>query len=243
MGEVVVVSGGSRGIGRAIVADLCRKGYRVATFGRSPTQEVLASWPHDLPPKALLYRQVDMSQVGALRSYVADVQAHFGSLDALVNNAALAFDGVLAMLPEEQLEQMLQVNVAATLVLTKECIRPMLVQGSGSIINISSIAALRGFAGLAAYAATKAALIGMTTSLARELGPRNIRVNALAPGFVETDMSGSLDERQRRQIIRRTPLGRLATTDDIVPVVEFLLSRDSRFITGQTLVVDGGASV
>jgi 3-oxoacyl-[acyl-carrier protein] reductase len=164
-------------------------------------------------------------------------------LDALINNAGVAQDGVLAMMPEEQIERMLQVNLQAALLLTKECVRWMLLQGQGNIISVSSILAERGFSGLAAYAATKAGLIGMTRSLARELGPRQIRVNAIAPGYVETEMSDSLDMQQRQQIIRRTPLGRLATTEDIVPVVEFLLSPASQFITGQTIVVDGGASV
>jgi 3-oxoacyl-[acyl-carrier protein] reductase len=123
----------------------------------------------------------------------------------------------------------------------KECSRLMLLGTGGSIVNISSIVAENGFSGLVAYSATKAALLGMTRALARELGPRNIRVNAVAPGYLETELSKSLSARQREQIVRRTPLGRLGKSEDVLPVVEFLLSTASRFITGQVLTVDGGA--
>ena len=138
---------------------------------------------------------------------------------------------------------MLDVNLKASLILARECARIMLTQSAGTIVNISSIIAQRGFSGLAAYAATKAGMIGMTKSLARELGPRGIRVNAVAPGFLDTEMSGSLEDRQRDQIIRRTPLGRLGTTEDVVSTVQFLTSEASQFITGQVISVDGGASI
>ena len=167
----------------------------------------------------------------------------FGRLDALINNAAVAIDGVLALAMEEDIETMLDVNLKAALLLCKEASRHMLAQRSGVILNISSIIAERGFSGLAGYAATKAGMVGMTRALARELGGRNIRVNALAPGYLETDMSASLEDRQRDQIIRRTPLGRLGTPADIVPTVRFLLSPDSGFLTGQVITIDGGASV
>jgi 3-oxoacyl-[acyl-carrier protein] reductase len=241
--SVVVVSGGSRGIGRAIVDALVSRGDRVATFSRS-------SWPGDVPAPGrdpgsgeLLWQPVDATDGKAVRRFVHCVEERWGRIDALVNNAGVAVEGVLAMTREEDMQQMLEVNVKGSILLAKECVRRMLVQGGGSIINISSIIAERGFTGLSVYAATKGALTSFTRSLARELGPRQIRVNTLAPGFVETEMSASLDDRQRQQIVRRTPLGRLATVDDIVPVVDFLLSPASRFITGQTIVVDGGASV
>ena len=239
VGPVVVVSGGSRGIGLAIVRGLLASGHRVATFSRTPMSADDLAAGSD----RLLWQSVDATQAAALRQFVAAAEQRFGRIDALVNNAGVAHESVLPLATESQIDQMLRVNVQAALLLARECVRVMLLQGEGNIVNIASIIAQRGFAGLSVYAATKAALIGMTLSLARELGPRQIRVNALAPGFVETEMSASLDENQRQQIVRRTPLGRLATCDDIVPVVEFLLSPASRFITGQTLVVDGGASV
>lgn len=239
---VIIISGGSRGIGRAFVTALLKDGYRVATVGRSPSWEDHQSLEDDLA-RRFWYQSLDLQDAAKTRAFVQEVRERWGRLDALVNNAAVAHDAVLALLTEEQLDQMLDINLRATLLLTKECVRLMLPQGSGSVVSISSIIAERGFSGLAAYAATKAALLGMTKSLARELGPRNIRVNAIAPGYVATDMSSSLEDRQRQQIVRRTPLGRLATVEDIVPVLQFLLSDQARFITGQTLVVDGGASL
>ena len=138
----------------------------------------------------------------------------------------------------------LQQNLISTLVLTKRYVRERLrVRKSGIIVNISSIIGIRGYAGLAAYSASKAGMDGMTRSLARELGPKGFRVNSVLPGYMETDMSKSLDSSQRNQIIRRTPLGRLATTVDVVQVVEFLISDRSSFVTGQSIVVDGGITV
>src|SRR5262249_28152188 len=148
----------------------------------------------------------------------------FGRIDALVNNAGVAHDGVLATMPDEQIQQMLSVNLQAALLLSKECSRLMLLEQGGVIVNISSIIGEHGFSGLAAYAATKAGLLGMTRALARELGPRNIRVNAVAPGYLDTEMSHGLSEAQRAQIVRRTPLSRLGQVDDVVSVVDFLLS-------------------
>lgn len=239
--RVFVVSGGSRGIGRAIVDALLAQGHRVATFSRSPLAGGNAQTA--IQEKQLFWRSVDARDTTAIEHYVREVVDAYGRIDGLVNNAGIATESVLAMAHTSDIDQMLDLNVKSALVLTKECVRAMLVQGSGTIVNISSIIAVRGFAGLSVYAATKAALAGITPSLARELGSRQIRVNTVAPGFVQTEMSASLDDQQRQQIIRRTPLGRLATTDDIVPVVLFLLSPDSRFITGQMMVVDGGASI
>ena len=137
-------------------------------------------------------------------------------------------------------ERVIMINLTGTLLLTRLAVRLMLVRSRGNVISISSIIGLRGYAGLAAYSATKAGLDGMTRGLARELGPRNIRVNSIAPGYLETDMSHGLDMAQRDQIVRRTPLGRLGVPSDVVGAVHFLLSPDSAFITGQVLVIDGG---
>ncbi len=235
----MIVSGGSRGLGQAIVTDLLAAGHRVATFSRSSTPFVagLADEP------AFHFASVDAEDVTALYEFVTDVHRRWGHIDGLVNNAGLAYDSVLALTSEEHISRMLNVNLRAAIVLAKECTRLMLLRSSGSVINISSIIAERGFSGLATYAATKAGMIGFTRSLARELGPRGIRVNAIAPGYLETEMSESLGESQRAQIVRRTPLGRLGTTADVVPFVRFLLDDESRFMTGQVLTVDGGASL
>ncbi len=238
----MLVSGGTRGIGLGLVEYLLGRGYRVATCGRSADPPKLEeSLGHRLDD--FHFQRCDLANRDELRSLVSAVLDRFGRLDGLVNNAAVAHEGVLAIADEDQIDAMLDVNLRGTILLTKECVRRMLSQGSGSIVQVSSIIAERGFAGLSTYAATKAGLLGFTRSLARELGSRNIRVNAVAPGYVETEMSDSLGETQRNQIIRRTPLGRLGAVRDIVPAVEFLLSPASAFITGQTLVVDGGSSV
>lgn len=238
----IIVSGGSRGLGFATVEGLLADGHTVATFSRKPSDE-LNRLEESVGKERLRISQIDAADGDALRGFVQACQAEWNCIDALVNNAGLAYDNVLAMMPDEEIERMLDVNLKASLLLAKECSRFMLAQSSGNIINIASIIAERGFRGLSAYAATKAGMIGFTRSLARELGARNIRVNAIAPGYLETGMSESLEDKQRKQIERRTPLGRLGTVDDVVPVIRFLLSDASGFVTGQVLTVDGGASV
>jgi 3-oxoacyl-[acyl-carrier protein] reductase len=165
-----------------------------------------------------------------------------GPIQALVNNAGIARDGVLATMRPVDIDAVLDVNLRGTLHLTRLVARPMLTRGTGSILNISSIIGLRGYSGLAVYSATKGGLDAMTRALARELGPRNIRVNSIAPGYLETEMSSTLGAEQRDQIVRRTPLCRLGRPDDVVGAVLFLLSPASAFITGQTFVIDGGVT-
>jgi 3-oxoacyl-[acyl-carrier protein] reductase len=240
--QVVIVTGGSRGLGLAIVQRLLARGDCVATCSRSETDSIKAIQSDAKLADRFMFSAVDAADADGIRHFVRSVYDRFGSLTALVNNAAVAHDGVLATMPEESLDQMLQVNLRGALLFAKECSRLMLLGEGGRIVSISSIVADNGFSGLAVYSATKAALLGMTRALARELGPKNIRVNAIAPGFLETDLSKSLSARQREQIVRRTPLGRLGKSDDIVPAVEFLLSPASAFITGQVLTVDGGAT-
>lgn len=230
-------------MGLGIVRSLLDKGHHVATFSRSATDAVQQLSSHPSFGERFTYASVDALNAADLRTFVKDCNEKWGRVDALINNAGVAYDNVLAMTPDEQIERMLDVNLKAALLLAKECSRLMLAQNSGNIINIASIIAERGFRGLSAYAATKAGMIGMTRSLARELGPRGIRVNAVAPGYLETEMSGSLGDEQRSQIERRTPLGRLGTVEDVVPVIEFLLSPASGYVTGQVITVDGGSSI
>jgi len=240
--QSILVSGGSRGLGRAIVERLLAAGHRVATFSRNPTPFVESLLAEADLGSRFLYEPLDVADADAVRSFVEKTHKVFGGLDALVNNAAVAHDIVLAMATEEQIDQMLNINLRAAIVLAKECSRLMLLGDGGTIINISSIVGGRGFSGLSVYSATKAGMIGLTRSLARELGPRNVVVNAIAPGYLETDLSQDISEEQRNQITRRTPLGRLGQTEDIVPWVEFLLSPPSRFMTGQVITIDGGAT-
>ena len=239
--RVILISGGSRGLGLAFVEHFLACGDRVATFSRRRSDQIKRI-EESSQADHFLFAEVDASDGGALNAFVENAAQKFGRVDALINNAGVGEDGLLAMMSEERIDQMLNVNLRASLLLAKACSRKMLDQGSGSIVNVASIVALGGASGLSVYAATKAGQVGMTKSLARELGPRQIRVNAIAPGYLETDMSDSLTESQRASIIRRTPLGRLGKVEDVVPVVDFLLSPAAAYITGEVLVIDGGAS-
>jgi 3-oxoacyl-[acyl-carrier protein] reductase len=237
---VAVVSGGSRGLGAALVAGLLERQYRVATFSRSRTAFVTALARKRKHGANFHWASVDGRDHAALRDFVQTACERFGRLDLLVNNAGMAVEGVLPMMRPEDMAQAVDVNLTASLVLTQAASRAMLRQGSGCIVNISSINAIRGHAGVAVYSATKAALDGLTRSLARELGSRNIRVNSVAPGYFESDMVKDMPEAERQRIARRTPLGRLARVEDVANAVFFLASGQASFITGQTLVVDGG---
>lgn len=240
--QVIIVSGGSRGLGAAIVERLLAAGHTVATFSRKATPNI-EQWQADASTQGRFHHDLlDAADADALHRFVDGVLDRFGRIDALVNNAALAHDGVLPMMDDETIDAMLNVNVKGPLRLTRACARQMLLRERGSIINIASVAAARGVAGLSVYSATKAALVGMTRSLARELGPRGIRVNAIAPGYLETDMSAELSAEDRARIIRRTPLGRLGKVGDVLPWIELLLSDEGSFVTGQVLTIDGGMS-
>ncbi|MBL8826081.1 MAG: SDR family oxidoreductase [Planctomycetaceae bacterium] len=236
--QTVLVSGGSRGLGAALVASLLADGWQVATCSREPSAATAKL--HEQYGEQFLWQRADAAQADSLRSVVSAMRERWSQIDALVNNAAIAREGMFTLQSEQDIEQSLAVNLAGVLHLTRACARAMLTQGRGSIINISSVNALRGHAGVAVYSATKAALDGATRSLARELGPSGIRVNSVAPGYFASELTADMSDQQRQRIVRRTPLGRLATIDDIVGVIRFLLSPAASFMTGQTLVVDGG---
>lgn len=245
MNAVSLISGGSRGLGLAIVEALLARGDRVATFSRSgsPALSALAA----AHPDQLHVEQLDASDSPAIQAFVKRSAARFGRIDHCIANAAIAHEGVLATTRDDEIDAMLAVNVKGSIVLVRECVRQMLVHHDRvasrhpSIALISSVVAERGSPGLSVYAATKAALEGFGISLARELGPRGIRVNIVAPGFLETDLSAPLSPVNRERIARRTALGRLGTAADVVGTVLFLTTGASGFLAGQVIAADGGA--
>jgi len=233
----VVISGGSRGLGRALVVGLLRAGYRVSTFSRSKT-EFIDQCAGD---RRLFFEPADLCDSQTLAHFLTRARERFGAPYGLVNCAGVAPVGVLSMLRDDQIDEAIATNLRGTLTLTRLVVRQMRLDAiGGSIVNISSVVGLRGYRGMAAYAATKGAIDAMTRTLARELGVWRIRVNSVAPGYLDTEMSANLEAKQLEKIRRRTPLGRLGVPDDVIGPVNFLLSDDSTFVTGQVLVVDGG---
>jgi 3-oxoacyl-[acyl-carrier protein] reductase len=238
-GRVVLITGGSRGLGAGLVSSFLELGDRVATCSRSPSDGT-AAWVAEAGPDRFHYEAVDLADNSAAEQFVHGVLERFGRIDVLVNNAGVARDGVLALFGDEEIDQVIDLNLRATIHVTRQVSRRMLRQGAGRIINISSVVGLSGYRGLSVYSATKAALDGFTRAMARELGARGITVNSVAPGYLRTEMSHGLDDDQLTQISRRTPAGRLGEPDDVAAAVRFLASPEAEFITGHVLVVDGG---
>jgi 3-oxoacyl-[acyl-carrier protein] reductase len=238
---VSLISGGSRGLGLAIVESLLARGDRVATFSRSGSSALSAlAAAH---PDQLHVDQLDAADSPAIQAFVNRVAARFGRIDHCIANAAIAHEGVLATMRDDQIDSMIDVNVKGSIVFVRECVRQMLMGDSvgRTVTLISSVVAERGSPGLSVYAATKAALKGFGISLARELGPRAIRVNVVAPGFLETDLSAPLSAESRDRIARRTALGRLGKAGDVAGALSFLTSPAGSFITGEIVGLDGGS--
>ncbi len=240
-GKVALITGASRGIGRAIALRFAQQGAHVAfTYLSSPEKgQALETELAALGITAKGYRS-DAANHQAADELVTQVLADFGRLDILINNAGITRDGLLMRMSEEQWDSVLTVNLKSVFNLTKAAIRPMMKARAGSIINLTSIVGLRGNAGQANYAASKAGIIGFTKSVALELGSRNIRANAVAPGFIETEMTGELDQKAIDDWKQSIPLRRGGQPDDVADACLFLASDLSRYITGQVLQVDGG---
>lgn len=239
----VVISGGSRGLGLALTRGLLADGYVISTGSRTRTPEVdqLLEQYAD----RFSWHSCSVEDAGQAQQLLDESRARFAEVPfyGLINNAGVARDGILATLPVVEIDKVIQINLMGSLYLARAAARLFVNSAQGGrIINISSIIGQRGYNGLAAYSASKAGMDGMTRALARELGRRSVTVNSVAPGYLVTEMSSTLGESQRKQIVNRTPLGRLGDCDDVLPVVRFLMSENARYITGQTLVVDGGIS-
>ena len=238
----VIVTGASRGLGLEIAATLAASGYRVIAIARSQSEPLraLIESTRAAGRGAVQFQAFDLLETARLAQLVSGVRKEVGPLYGLINNAGLGTSGVLAMMREEQIETLVRLNTLSPIILTKHVVRSMMSERAGRIINISSVVASTGYQGLSAYSATKAALVGFTRSLAREVGPLGITVNAIAPGFVATEMTSELTGKQRDQLMRRSALRRLPGADDVAAAADFLLSEKAKNITGTTLTVDAG---
>ncbi|MFC0183201.1 3-oxoacyl-[acyl-carrier-protein] reductase [Pseudarcicella hirudinis] len=239
--KVALVTGASRGIGRSIAFKLAQEGASVAFTYLSSVEkgQALEAELAALGVKAKGYRS-DASDFKQAEELVNSVVADFGTIDVLINNAGITKDGLLMRMTEEQWDTVLQVNLKSVFNLTKAATKPMMKAKSGSIINLTSVVGIRGNAGQSNYAASKAGIIGFTKSVALELGSRNIRSNAVAPGFIETEMTGELDAATTEEWKKTIPLRRGGQPEEVADACVFLASDMSRYITGQVLQVDGG---
>ena len=237
----VLVTGGSRGIGLAIVRRLASAGYRAIAVARRDSEELREAAGAVGPDTgALHFRACDLSAIDAIPGFVKSLRDEFGPLYGLVNNAGLGTEGLLATMHNTEIEALVRLNVLSPVILTKYVVRHMMAEGVGRIINMSSIIASTGYNGLSVYGATKAAATGLTRSLAREVGKVGITVNAIAPGFIDTELTSDLSDEQRNRIASRSALRRLAETDDVARMVEYLLGEGGRNITGSVLTIDAG---
>ena len=238
----VIVTGGSRGLGLSIARTLAERGDRVIALARRETAELadLIARPTGSDWGEVCFRPCDLSVTVELPQLVRQLRKEFGAIGGLVNNAGLGTSGILATLPDVEIERLVAMNVLSPILLTKYVARAMMTGKGSRIVNVSSIVAEHGYKGLSVYAATKAALVGFTRSLARELGPLGITVNAVAPGFVDTEMTRELNPGQRAQIERRSALQRMPEPQDVADIVAFLLSEAARNMTGTVLTVDAG---
>jgi 3-oxoacyl-[acyl-carrier protein] reductase len=236
----VIVTGGSRGLGLGMVRVLRSAGYNVIAVARQESQELTAVIRESA--SGVHFRGFDLFETAGIAGFVKSLRRDFGSFHGLVNNAGAGTGGLLASMSDAQIERLVRLNTLAPVVLTKYVVRSMMADGGGRIVNVSSIVSFTGFSGLSVYSATKSSLVGFTRSLAREVGKLGITVNAVAPGFVDTEMTESLHSEQRAKIMRRSALRRLVGVDDVAHAVEFLLGDKAANITGTVLTVDAGST-
>ncbi len=240
----VLVTGASRGLGLGIARKLSGAGYRVIAVARSKSKQINEAIAEAERGKQapLCFVPFDLGKIDEIADLVRRLRKEFGPFYGLVNNAAVGHDGALAMMHNAKIEELVRLNTLSPIVLTKYVVRSMMSEGAGRIVNVASIIGFTGYSGLAAYAATKASMLGFTRSLAREVGRLGINVNAIAPGFLETEMTHGLAGEQRQRVIRRSALRRLAEVGDVAGAVEFLLGDSARNISGTVLTVDAGAT-
>lgn len=240
-GKVILVTGASRGIGRGTALKLASDGADVALVyaGNQAAADEVAELIKAKGVRAKAYK-CDVSDFNAVKELISAVVADFGRLDGVVNNAGITADNLILRMKEEDFDRVISVNLKGAFNVIKHVTPIFTKQRSGAIVNISSVVGLMGNAGQVNYAASKAGVVGLTKSVAKELGSRNVRCNAVAPGFIATDMTDKLTEEQKAAIAGGIPLKKIGSVDDVASAVSFLLSDDSRYITGEVLKVDGG---
>jgi 3-oxoacyl-[acyl-carrier protein] reductase len=235
-GKVALVTGGSRGIGAAISRELARAGAKVAVNYRAG-QEAADEVAGEIGGLAVL---ADVSNAEEVKALIERVEGELGDIDAVVNNAGITRDTLIARMTDDDWKTVIDTNLRGTFNTCRAVSRKMLRRRAGSIVNLSSVVGVHGNPGQANYAASKAGIIGLTKALARELGSRGVRVNAIAPGYISTELTDVLPEEARGLILQNTPLGRLGEPEDVAGAVRFLCSDEAAFITGEVLLVDGG---
>ena len=242
--KVAIVTGGTRGIGRAIVLAICGAGADCA-FTYSCKRDAAESLSEEvqLLGRRALPIQLDVRDFEGAKTLVDTVKKAFGQIDILINNAGITKDKSLMMMSQEDWSAVIDTNLTGVFNTTRACIITFLKQKSGNIVNISSVSGIHPLPGQVNYAAAKAGVIGFTKSLAQEVAPYNIRVNAIAPGFISTEMTAELSEKAREKFLNMIPLRRFGTADEVAQTALFLLSDDSRYITGQTMQIDGGLGI
>jgi 3-oxoacyl-[acyl-carrier protein] reductase len=240
----VIVTGGSRGLGLGIARKLAASGYAAIAIARRKTEPVSAAIEEAKRGKAgaVHFVPFDLAAIDEIPDLVRRLRKDFGPIYGLVNNAALGTDGVLATMHNSKIEALIRVNTVSPIVLTKYVVRSMMAEGGGRVVNVSSIIGFTGYSGLSVYGATKASMLGFTRSLAREVGRLGVNVNAVAPGFMDTEMTQGLEGEQRQKVARRSALRRLAEVDDVANAVAFLLGEGGKSITGTVLTVDAGST-
>lgn len=244
MARNVIVTGGSRGLGLGIVRRLVDDGYSAVAIARKMSDQLAEAieQANQTRPGALRFVAFDLGNIDAIPDLVKCLHSDIGPMYGLVNNAGIGTSGTLALMHNSEIERLIRLNTLSPIVLTKYVVRHMMADGGGRIVNVASIVASAGYNGLSVYSATKASLVGFTRSLAREVGRRGVNVNAIAPGFVDTEMTQELEGERRGQIARRSALKRLPEVEDVAEGVRFLLGPGAKNITGTVLTIDAGAT-
>jgi 3-oxoacyl-[acyl-carrier protein] reductase len=243
--KICIITGGARGIGKEICRYFLTEGAIVCIFdlNKAEAQNALEEFEKQFRKARTDFYYVDVTNAGSVESAIDEIIKKFGRIDILVNNAGITSDNLVLRMDVDEWKKVIDINLTGTFLCSKYASRYMLKQKSGRIINMSSVIGIKGNAGQSNYSASKAGVIGLTKSMAREFASRNINVNAIAPGYIETEMTKKIDEKQKEKIIAMIPSGKLGTVEDVAKTALFLASDDSSYITGAVINLDGGMGI